>query len=71
MLAMKEKDAAKERPDRTVAERQSENTSINTREEQDQRTERQEQKKMNTTNMNERARKSYHNDGPGGNYAGF
>ena len=71
MLAMKEKDATRERPNRAVAEDQSENTSINTRAEQEARNDRQDEKKKYTNHMNERARKSYHNDGPGGNYSGF
>ena len=72
---MKEKDVTTEREDRAVSERQLRNPPVNTREEQGQRSDRQEEKKTSSHNINhtihERARKSYHNDGPGGNYSGY
>jgi hypothetical protein len=71
MLAMEEKDAIKERRDQAVTERQSRNTSIHTKKEPEQRSERPDEKKRNATHVNDRARKSYHNDGPGGNYGGY
>lgn len=71
MLAMKEKDAKTERQEQAVEERQPGNSTINARNDQDRRNDKREEKKMNASHINERARKSYHNDGPGGNYEGF
>lgn len=71
MLAMKEKDASSEREEQAAEERQPGNPTIHTRTHQDHRNDKQEEKKMHAGHMHERARKSYHNDGPGGNYDGF
>ena len=68
---MKEKNATKERSDPAVAGRQSEDNPVSKRDEPIHRNARQGEKKMHASDMNNRARKSYHNDGPGGNYAGY
>jgi hypothetical protein len=70
MLAMKEKNITKERQEHAADERQTKNTSVNTREEDAERNSNR-QDKRNMSDINNRARKSYHNDGPGGNYPGF
>ena len=70
MLAMKKNVATKERQDQAV-ERQTE-ASGDTREENSERTTRsKDDKTVSTKDMDKRARKSYHNDGPGGSYGGY
>ena len=67
---MKNKDAAEERQGRASEGRQSENTSVNTREEHTERNNHPEKDKK-IRDIHNRARKSYHNDGPGGSYRGL
>jgi len=67
---MKEKNITKERQRHAATERESKGTSVNTREEGLERNSNRQNEK-NISDINNRARKSYHNDGPGGNYSGF
>ena len=67
---MKNKDAAEERQGRALEGRQSENTSVNTRDENTEEHNHQEKDKK-VKDLHNRARKSYHNDGPGGGYRGL
>ena len=67
---MKNKDAAEERQGRASESRQAENTSVNNREEDTERANHQEKDKK-VKDAHNRARKSYHNDGPGGGYRGL
>ncbi len=55
---------------RASESRQSENTSVNNREEDTERANHQEKGKK-VKDVHNRARKSYHNDGPGGGYRGL
>lgn len=67
-LAMKEDEKRRDTAHNEAPPAQGSSRDNNARNEADTK---RDEDARNKTNMKDRARKSFHNDGPGGNYAGY